>query len=113
MEIDHPATLAVKRSVVEMKLASGRPILAEADLSRDDGNAKPPAGRGDRPRARTVFIAEGLLMYLPEPRVRSLLGELATATNRASRVVFSFMIDARMERSASSRGVHWSRGGCR
>ena len=32
-------------------------------------------------------------MYLPESRVRSLLGELATATNGASRLVFSFMVE--------------------
>ncbi len=93
VEIDHPATLAVKRSVVEKKLASGRPILAEADLSRDDANGSLlPAGVIDRSLS-TVFIAEGLLMYLPEARVRSLLRELATATNPASWVVFSFMVE--------------------
>jgi len=93
VEIDHPATLAVKRSVVERMLASGGPILAEADLSRDDATGSLlPAGVIDRSLS-SVFIAEGLLMYLPEARVRSLLRELATATDPASWVVFSFMVE--------------------
>ena len=93
VEIDHPATMAVKRSVVERKLASGGPIMVAADFSRDDGNQSVlPPGAIDRSLS-TVFLAEGLLMYLPEARVRSLLGELATATERASRLVFSFMVE--------------------
>ena len=93
VEIDHPATLAVKWSVVEMRLGSRGPVLAEADLSRDEGSHSVlPPGVIDRAR-RTVFLAEGLLMYLPEARVRSLLGELATVTEGASWLVFSFMIE--------------------
>jgi methyltransferase (TIGR00027 family) len=93
VEIDHPATLAVKRSVVERKLASGGPILAEADLSRDDATGSLlPAGVIDRSLS-SVFLAEGLLMYLPEARVRSLLRELATATDPGSWLVFSFMVE--------------------
>ncbi len=92
VEIDHPATMAVKRSVVEMKLGSGGPVLAEADFSDEGSRNVLPAEAIDRTR-QAVFLAEGLLMYLPEARVRSLLGELATATEGASRLVFSFMIE--------------------
>ena len=93
VEIDHPATLAVKQSVVKRKLASGGPILAAADLSRDDATGSLlPAGVIDRSLS-SVFLAEGLLMYLPKARVRSLLRELATATDPASWVVFSFMVE--------------------
>jgi methyltransferase (TIGR00027 family) len=93
VEVDHPSTMGVKRSVVEMKLGSGGPILAEADFSRDDESRSVlPPGVIDR-GCRTVFLAEGLLMYLSEARVKSLLGELATATERGSWLVFSFMIE--------------------
>ena len=91
VEVDHPATLAVKRPLVEGALGRGAPVMAEVDFSRDDRSqgALPPGvvdgGRG------TVFLAEGLLMYLPEARVRSLVGELATLTEGPSRLVFSFM----------------------
>jgi len=95
VEVDHPATLAVKRPVVESRLEPGRarPVMAEADFSRGgDGRATLPPGAVERGRA-TVFLAEGLLMYLPEPAVRSLLAELAAAAVSGSRLVFSFMVE--------------------
>ena len=68
--------------------------MAESDFARNDENQSVlPPGAIDRGR-RTVFVAEGLLMYLPEARVRSLLGELATATEQASQLVFSFMVES-------------------
>ena len=93
VEIDHPATLAVKQAVVERIRGCGGPVMAESDFARNDENQSIlPPGAIDRGR-RTVFVAEGLLMYLPEARVRSLLGELATATQQASQLVFSFMVE--------------------
>jgi O-methyltransferase involved in polyketide biosynthesis len=71
VEIDHPATLAVKRSVLERKLEGGGPILAEADLSRDDATGSLlPAGVIDRSLS-SVFVAEGLLIYRPRVPVLS------------------------------------------
>ena len=69
------------RSVIETSLdRTGRlwwrpisPAVMETNVLRSHGAI-------DRKR-RTVFLAEGLLMYLPEARVRSLLGELATVTD--------------------------------
>jgi methyltransferase (TIGR00027 family) len=92
VEIDHPATVAEKRPVIETIRGSARPILAEVDFARGDAtNGVLPPGAIDCER-RTIFIAEGLLMYLPEAQVRSLLRELATATDAPSRLVFSFMV---------------------
>ena len=94
VEIDHPATLAVKRSVVERKLASGGPILAEADFSRDDGNQSVlPAGVIDRSPAGPSSLPRAFSCTCPKRGCRSLLRELATATDPASWVVFSFMVE--------------------
>ncbi len=91
VEIDHPATLAVKRAVLETRLGHGGPILAEADFGRGNGEQLPvEAVDRDRP---TLFLAEGLLMYLPEAQVRSLLGGLATMMTAESRLIFSFMVE--------------------
>lgn len=92
VEVDHPATLAVKRPVVEARMGSGGPLLAEADLSRDDVSGRLLPTALIDPVRHTVFVAEGLLMYLPESRVRALLTELAGATSAPARLVFSFMI---------------------
>ena len=49
VEIDHPATLAVKRSVVEMRLGCGGPVMVESDFSRGDGTESVlPPGAIDR-----------------------------------------------------------------
>jgi methyltransferase (TIGR00027 family) len=93
VEIDHSATLAEKRPAIEMIVGSGRPILVEADFSGGDQTESVlPIAAIDR-RRRTIFLAEGLLMYLAESRVRSLLRELATATDVPARLVFSFMVE--------------------
>ena len=91
VEVDHPATLAVKRAVIAARLGHGGPILVGADLGRGDG--EPLILEAVVPDRPTLFLAEGLLMYLPEARVRSLLGGLATMTTTDSRLIFSFMVE--------------------
>ena len=91
VEIDHPATLKGKRAVLEARLGQAGPILVEADFGRETGEQRPvDAVDRDRP---TLFLAEGLLMYLPEARVRSLLGGLATLMRAEARLIFSFMVE--------------------
>ncbi len=91
VEIDHPATLAVKRAVLETRPGHGGPILAAADFGlEDDGSSLFELVDRDRP---TLFLAEGLLMYLPAARVQSLLGGLAAMMTAQSRLIFSFMVE--------------------
>jgi methyltransferase (TIGR00027 family) len=92
IEIDHPATMSVKRSVVEMRLGRDGPVMVECDFVRDDWNQFVLSTGAIDLKRRTIFLAEGLLMYLPEARVRLLLGALANLTERASRLLFSFMV---------------------
>jgi methyltransferase (TIGR00027 family) len=92
IEIDHPATMSVKRSVVEMRLGRDGPVMVERDFVRDDWNQFVLSTGAIDHKRRTIFLAEGLLMYLPEARVRLLLGAVANLTERASRLLFSFMV---------------------
>lgn len=41
--------------------------------------------------ARTVIVAEGLLMYLPPEAVRVVLGQCATVTGTGSRIAFTYV----------------------
>ena len=68
-EVDHPATQADKRG----RAPEGGPTYVPVELGVDAlGDALPAAGhRGDRP---SVFVVEGVTMYLTEPQVRDLLG---------------------------------------
>jgi methyltransferase (TIGR00027 family) len=74
LEVDHPLTQATKREtirqifgelpehVIYVPLVFGRDRLAE-ELQ----------GHGYDPGLRTLFIIEGLLMYIPEPAVEALM----------------------------------------
>jgi methyltransferase (TIGR00027 family) len=96
-EVDHPATQAAKRRVFESELAHRVPVLIPADLLSDSvKKALCAEGRFDA-GAPTLFVAEGLLMYLPPERISTLLREAAACAGSGSRLVFTFL-EARANR---------------
>lgn len=99
-EVDRPATQAYKRRRVAE--AFGDPpanlTYAAIDFAKEDL----PGGLaryGCDPSRRTFFIAEGLLMYLPETAVRSTLAFVASHAPGSS-VVFDFFYTPMVERIA-------------
>ena len=88
IEIDHPATQEGKRRAAG---AGGQGIhYIGADLAqRPLGTvlAASPAFRGDAP---TLFVAEGLLMYVPLAAVAALFAQMAAAAPN-SRVAFTWL----------------------
>ncbi len=95
IEVDHPATQGAKAAALQRAGAPERVELVPADLSRvrlNDALARCPLYN---PLARTLFIAEGLLMYLDEPRVESLLSGVRGPTGASRRFVFTFMAPRR------------------
>jgi methyltransferase (TIGR00027 family) len=84
LELDHPATQRVKRRALgdAVNFSYGQVDLALQSLA-------------DRPgldaSGSTVFVAEGLTMYLREERVAALLRDFAASAGPAGRVVFTFM----------------------
>lgn len=90
-EIDHPATAAFKdRGIKAMGQQPNLHLIAE-DLGQrklsDLLNGHPSWDRN----AQTIFIAEGLLMYLPPEAVRELFRQCAMISGKGSRIVFSFI----------------------
>jgi methyltransferase (TIGR00027 family) len=84
LELDHPATQRVKRRALgeAVNLSYGQVDLMERSLAQ-----LPELAMG----VSTVFVAEGLTMYLPEERVAALLRDLASFAGPAGRVIFTFM----------------------
>ena len=78
-ELDHPATQADKarrlRSLRATEPGSGGPTLAPADF-RDDDVAGVLEASGHDAGQPTLFICEGLLVYLDQPTCVRLLGAL-------------------------------------
>jgi methyltransferase (TIGR00027 family) len=92
VEIDHPATQSVKRAVLESRGSIG-PNLAflAVDLSATPlATAMEAEPRWD-PSVPTLWIAEGLLMYLDKSDVVNIMKTISRPGNSASEFVFTFM----------------------
>ncbi|WP_269859680.1 SAM-dependent methyltransferase, partial [Streptomyces sp. RPT161] len=75
-ELDHPATQTDKaRRLAELLAGAAGPVLAPADFRQDDVAAVLEAHGHDAERA-SLFICEGLLVYLDQPTILRLLGRL-------------------------------------
>ncbi|WP_052573757.1 class I SAM-dependent methyltransferase [Haloferula sp. BvORR071] len=99
-EVDHPATQAPKREALG---ESENLHFLPGDLSALTlPEILVPDARYRRDES-TLLIAEGLTMYLPEPRVRALLASAAMLAGTKGRVIFTFM-EAGEDGSISFRG---------
>lgn len=85
-ELDHPATQRPKAAALG---SAPRLAFLPADLGQILPSTALRSAPGFDPARRTCFIAEGLLMYFPESRVREILADLAR--HPASTLAFTFM----------------------
>lgn len=86
-EVDHPTTQADKRR----RAPAGGPIYVPLDLVTGSMADVLPA-HGFDPEQRTVFVVEGLTMYVDEPVVRRLLTDAARLGAPGTRLAVSFTI---------------------
>jgi methyltransferase (TIGR00027 family) len=100
-EIDHPATQADKRR----RAPAGGPCYVPVDLNVDSlREALPNAGHdADQP---SLFIAEGLTMYLQEPQVRELLHTLNAMSAPGSRLAVNFGLGVEATTSRRNKTFH-------
>jgi len=92
LEVDHPATQRVKREGLANAGIDRKNLhLVPLDLSRSTlrdtlvGHPSFETGR------RTVFVAEGLLMYLTKSQVSAIFDLVSELGGAGSRIVFSFI----------------------
>lgn len=106
IEVDHPASQADKRRrLARVGAPTGNVRFAPVDLMADDlGAALEAAGHeaGDR----TLWMAEGLLPYLPAESIRSLFETLRSRSAPGSSLVVNVLVmDRATTRSALVRGA--------
>ena len=90
-EIDHPASARLKaRGVNEMGSRDNLYLIAEDLVKQKLADVLKNHWSWDQD-ARTLIIAEGLVMYLSAMAVRDLFRQCALATGSGSRVVFTYM----------------------
>jgi len=92
-EVDHPDTQGDKRFRLEQLHLLGDVTLVPADLS-ELGLAARLAAAGHEATVPTLFVLEGLLVYLDEQVIRRVLADLAGRAALGSRLVASLAIHA-------------------
>lgn len=89
-EVDHPATQAWKRARVAELTPLARDVrFVETDFERDDLRER-LADAGHDAAARTVFIWEGVTMYLSSAAVEQVLRGVRASAVRGSTVVATY-----------------------
>ncbi len=107
-EVDHPTTQAAKskalRGVVERLPVAHRFVAVDFDKDR---LSEQLAGAGFDETVRTVFVWQGVTMYLTEAGVDATLGFIAERAGPGSLVVFDYFESEMMQsrRSATMRGM--------
>jgi methyltransferase (TIGR00027 family) len=96
VELDHPATQGSRIRALQPEIDASRNLhLLALDLS--EGSLEqallddPRLGSSYDPEARTVFLAEGLFMYLEPPDVEAVLAFVARRSGPESLLLFSFL----------------------
>lgn len=91
-EVDHPATQRVKRRVVESQPPAKRNLqFISLDLTHGNLEESLLASADYRSDADTLFVAEGLLMYLTPAEIDLILQFIRHHSGRKSRLAFTFM----------------------
>lgn len=90
-EVDTPAVIDYRRSCIEehRELPKGVNLVA-IDFEKEELGERLRA-EGYKPQFKTLFLAEGVIEWLPEDAVQALFAFVREHSARASRFIFSFM----------------------
>ncbi len=90
-EIDHPATARLKaKGIAAMGERDNLCLIAEDLGKRNLVDVLKNSVSWDQ-KARTIIVAEGLVMYLPADAVQGLFRQCAVVTGVGSRIAFSYI----------------------
>jgi methyltransferase (TIGR00027 family) len=108
-EIDHPATQRPKERACS-ELGTERVHFVAVDLSAARLDKEAFIDGGFDPAKRTIWIAEGFLIYFPQEIVFSLIRTLSSVSGPGSQLAFTFMEkqrDGRIRFDSQSKLVTW------
>jgi methyltransferase (TIGR00027 family) len=90
-EIDHPATARLKARGIDAMGRQNNLCLIAEDLGKQKLSDVLKTDESWDPGAQTVFIAEGLVMYLSPDAVRDLFRQCSEVSGGGSRIAFSYI----------------------
>lgn len=92
IELDHPATQRIKRQTIEKHNLSVKNLkLLPMDLTNQTLEENLIGCPDYQPRVKTVFICEGVLMYLEKEEVDGIFNFISRRESRNNRFIFTFM----------------------
>jgi methyltransferase (TIGR00027 family) len=92
IELDHPATQRVKQEVIQSRHLGGENLrLLPVDFTRQTLEQCLAPHSGYQPDSRTVFLCEGVLMYLEEREVEAIFAFIGKQPAPRKRFIFTFM----------------------
>lgn len=104
-EIDRPETLEKKTAVLADIFGHLPGHVAFVPYEIDEGNTWADLeSAGYSPEQKTLFVLEGLVMYLPRPAVKELLSEIARHAGAGSAVLFDFIPQSMADGSSDAEG---------
>lgn len=104
-EVDRPETQEKKISVLKAIFGHLPGHVSYIPYKIDEGNTWADLGSaGFSPEKKTLFILEGLVMYLPRPAVEGLLSEIARHAGAGSTVLFDFIPQSIADGSSDAEG---------
>lgn len=111
-EVDHPATQRVKVEKIRELFGSlpDHVTYVPADLAVDELGQRLPGSGYDR-SLKTLFVMEGLLMYLPPAIVDGVLSFVAHSSGKGSVIVFDYIPESVVDGTcALEAGKNWRKG---
>lgn len=102
VEVDHPATQSLKRHALDQLDAPSNLVLHPADLAEVSLPETLDELRWDRD-AKSMVVAEGVLMYLEDQEVADFLRGVATVVPPGSRLAGTYVVPDEQGRLPSGR----------
>jgi len=102
-EIDYPATARFKAKGIDVMGQRDNLFLIAEDLGKRNLIDVLRTDESWDQNARTVIVAEGLVMYLPPESVRDLFCQCAAIAGEGSRIVFSYIPTGKDDRPDAGR----------
>ena len=94
-EVDHPETQSLKKEKIEM-IFGGLPdhvVYVPIDFEMESMGLKLPENGYDRSK-KTLFLMEGLVMYIPPKVVEEMLSFIVNGSAKVSEVLFDYFIQS-------------------
>lgn len=104
-EVDRPETQKKKTAVLEAIFGYLPDHVAFVPYEIDEGNTWADLeSAGYSPEQKSLFLLEGLVMYLPRPAVDAFLSEIVRHAGAGSAVLFDFIPQSMADGSSNAEG---------